>query len=69
MGVGEMTRFGFEKEDFARLASLMADCILRGRDVTGDVEKLRSEHLEMRYCFRDEEINAALEKFLGVIGL
>ena len=69
MGVGEMTRFGFEKEDFARLASLMADCILRGRDVTGDVEKLRGEHLEMRYCFRDEEINAALEKFLGVIGL
>ena len=62
MGVGEMTRFGFEAADFDRLAGLMADCILRGKDVKEDVKKLRSEHLEMRYCFDDAEIDEALEQ-------
>ena len=62
MGVSEMTRFGFEAADFDRLAGLMADCILRGKDVKEDVEKLRSEHLEMRYCFDDAEIDEALEQ-------
>ena len=40
----------------------MADCILRGKDVKEDVKKLRSEHLEMRYCFDDAEIDEALEQ-------
>ena len=26
-----------------------------------DVKKLRSQHLEMRYCFSDAEIDEALE--------
>lgn len=69
MGVSEMTRFGFTKDDFAKLASIMADCILRNKDVTEDVEKLRSEHLTMKYCFNDDEFTSALENFLGVIGL
>ena len=69
MGVSEMTRFGFGKEDFARLAALMADCILKGREVREDVEKLRSEHTEMRYCFNDAETEEALGGFLGTIGL
>ena len=62
MGVSEMTRFGFEAADFHRLAGLMADCILRGTDVKAEVQKLRSEHLEMRYCFDDAAIDAALER-------
>lgn len=62
MGVSEMTRFGFEAADFDRLAGLMADCILRGKDVKEDVKKLRSEHLEMRYCFDDAEIDETLEQ-------
>ena len=61
MGVSEMTRFGFEAADFDKLAQLMADCILRGKDVKEDVKKLRSQHLEMRYCFSDAEIDEALE--------
>lgn len=69
MGVSEMTRFGFGKEDFERLAELMADCILRGRDVSGDVEKLRSAHTEMRYCFSDAEMGEALDRFAAQIGL
>ena len=62
MGVSEMTRFGFEAADFHRLAGLMADCILRDTDVKAEVQKLRSEHLEMRYCFDDAAIDAALER-------
>ena len=61
MGVSEMTRFGFESKDFDRLAGLMADCILRGTEIKDEVRKLRSEHLEMRYCFNDAEIDEALE--------
>jgi aminomethyltransferase len=69
MGVSEMTRFGFGKEEFDRLAELMADCILRGKDISGDVEKLRAEHTEMRYCFNDDEYLTALESFAGSIGV
>ncbi len=61
MGVSEMTRFGFEAKDFDRLAGLMADCILRGTEIRDEVRKLRGEHLEMRYCFNDAEIDEALE--------
>ena len=69
MGVSEMTRFGFEKEDFAKLAELMADCILRSKDVSGDVEKLRAAHTQMRYCFDGPEFESAMEALLGQIGL
>lgn len=69
MGVSEMTRFGFGREDFARLAELMADCILRNRDVTAEVKKLRADYTKMLYCFDDEEMRDALEGFLGQIGL
>ena len=62
MGVSEMTRFGFEAKDFDKLAGLMADCILRGTDVKEEVQKLRGEHLEMRYCFDDAEIDQVLEE-------
>ena len=30
-------------------------------EVKEEVKKLRSEHLEMRYCFSDAEIDEALE--------
>ena len=69
MGVSEMTRFGFGKEEFAKLAELMADCILRNRDVSGDVERLRAGYTQMRYCFQDAEFTAALEELAGKIGM
>ena len=65
MGVSEMTRFGFGKEDFAKLAALMADCILRGREIGGDVARLRAGHLEMGYCFNDAQFEDALEKLIA----
>ena len=69
MGVSEMTRFGFEEKDFDHLASLMADCILRGREIKGDVERLRAGHTEMRYCFDDAAINDALEQLAGKLDI
>ena len=69
IGVNEMTRFGFGKEEFTQLAQLMADCILRNKDVSEDVEKLRAAHTKMQYCFDDAEFEEALGGFLGQIGL
>jgi aminomethyltransferase len=69
MGVSEMTRFGFEEKDFDQLASLMADCILRGREIKADVERLRASHTEMRYCFDDAAINDALEQLAGKLDI
>ncbi len=69
MGVSEMTRFGFGKEEFAKVAELMADCILRNRDITEEVEKLRANYTEMKYCFSGEEFNDALEALIGNIGV
>lgn len=68
MGVSEMTRFGFGPAEFDELASLMADCILRGKDISEDVIRLRSRFTEMHYCFNDAEFNAALDRFAGEIG-
>ena len=69
MGVSEMTRFGFTKDDFARLAAIMADCILRKQDVTEEVRRLRAAHTEMLYCFKDEEFNETLGGLMGVLGV
>ena len=65
MGVSEMTRFGFGPAEFDELASLMADCILRGKDISEDVVRLRSRFTKMHYCFNDAEFNAALDRFAG----
>ena len=69
MGVSEMTRFGFGKDAFAKLAGLIADCVLNNRKVVDEVEKLRSQYTEMHYCFSDAEMEEALNGFAGIIGL
>ena len=63
MGVNEMTRFGFGKEDFAKLAHLIADCVLHHANVKEGVKKLRAEHLEMKYCFSDKDTEELLNAF------
>ncbi len=68
MGVSEMTRFGFGAAEFAALAKLMADCILRGRAVGDEVASLRSKYTEQRYCFTDAEFTKALDQFEKRIG-
>ncbi|MBR2834195.1 MAG: glycine cleavage system aminomethyltransferase GcvT [Coriobacteriales bacterium] len=69
MGVSEMTRFGFGKAEFERLAELMAACILENKNVAAEVSELRSGYTQMHYCFEGAEFDAALKKLLQTIGL
>lgn len=69
MGVSEMTRFGFGPAEFDRLAGIMADCILRCKDVTQEVEAFRSQYTQMHYCFDQQQMLEALEGFSEKIGL
>lgn len=62
LGVSEMTRFGFGKKEFEQLAEAMADVILRNKNVTEDIKKMRSDFTSMKYCFTDEEIVISLNK-------
>jgi glycine hydroxymethyltransferase len=48
VGVPEMTRFGMKEPDMQRLASLMVAAI-QGKDVKADVNRLRSEFLQMQF--------------------
>ena len=45
----------------------MADCILRNKDIKAEVAALRSEHLDMQYCFTDAEFEKALGKLSTLI--
>jgi len=67
IGVAEMTRFGFGDKEFAETAGLMADVILRNKDVKEDVSKLRSNFTNLNYCFDDEAIAAQLEKLKSTL--
>ena len=68
MGVSEMTRFGFGEAEFKALAKLIADCVLRGRDVGEDVVMLRSGYTKQKYCFDDAQFARALASFESRIG-
>ena len=54
---------------FEELSGLMADCILRGKEVGDEVAKLRGKYQEMRYCFSDSEVEAALENLAKTTGV
>ncbi len=69
MGVNEMTRFGFGPKEFDQLAQIMADCILRGREVKEDIEALRAGYTEMRYCFTEDQVAAALNELAQKSGI
>jgi aminomethyltransferase len=67
LGVAEMTRFGFDKEAFAKTAELMADLILEGREISEEVKKLRSGYTVMQYCFVEDELVRELDALAGSI--
>jgi aminomethyltransferase len=56
-GVQEMTRFGMSAGDFQQLAQLMADVILKGKNVKAEVRALRQRFLDMKYCFAGDEFD------------
>ncbi len=55
MGVQEMTRFGMKEKDFEPLARLIADVIIRNRNVKEEVKKFRENFLQMQYCLSAQE--------------
>jgi aminomethyltransferase len=61
LGVSEMTRFGMKEEDFRTLARLMADRILREKDVMEEVKALRRRFRQLRYCFKEDEYEGLLQ--------
>jgi aminomethyltransferase len=68
MGVSEMTRFGFGKEEFKRLAHLIAECV-KGADVKDEVIRFRSGYTEMKYCFNDKDVDDAMQAFCKATGI
>jgi aminomethyltransferase len=66
-GVQEMTRFGMKEKDFAELAGLMADAILRNRPVKEEITRFRSRFLRMQYCLPEEQARPLIQELLGVV--
>jgi glycine/serine hydroxymethyltransferase len=54
-GVQEMTRFGMKAEDFGHLAELVADVVVRNKNVKDEVASYRGKFPEMKYCLPPEE--------------
>jgi aminomethyltransferase len=67
MGVQEMTRFGMQPADFAELAQIMADCILKGNSAREAVTRLRRRFLEMQFCFTGSEASGLIEQLHALI--
>ncbi|MBQ6196144.1 MAG: glycine cleavage system aminomethyltransferase GcvT [Lachnospiraceae bacterium] len=67
MGVSEMTRFGFGPAEFDKVADLIADCVLNGKDVAADAATFRDGYTAMHYCFSDEELGEGLARLAGML--
>jgi aminomethyltransferase len=66
-GVQEMTRFGMGADDFQQLAQLMADVILKGKDVKEDVRAFRRRFLEMQYCFAGDQFEDLVQQLHSLV--
>jgi glycine/serine hydroxymethyltransferase len=55
MGAQEMTRYGMKEKDFERLAGLIADVILKNKDVAREVGEFRGRFSKMQYCLTYDE--------------
>lgn len=62
MGVAEMTRFGMGPNEFQQVAQLMADVILKDKDVRQPVIQLRQQFTQMRYCFDETSLMDQMAK-------
>ncbi len=67
MGVQEMTRFGMEAKDFEVLAGYIAEVVIKNRKVGEEVEALRRNYLEMKYCLSAGQAAPAAAKILKSI--
>jgi glycine cleavage system T protein len=62
LGVAEMTRYGMEPHDFQDLAQLMADVVLHSKDVKDQVMDLRKNHLDLKFCFSQSDMEELMEE-------
>ena len=51
IGVQEMTRVGMKEDEMERIAALMKECLVDGKEVRGEVNKFRQEYTEVKYSF------------------
>lgn len=54
IGVQEMTRFGMKEEEMGRIASLIRECIVNGRQVREEANRLRYDYQNVLYSFDDK---------------
>lgn len=69
MGVSEMVRFGFGKDEFKKLAGMIADCVLHKKNVKDDVIKMRKDYTQMKFCFSDSDVENALNELTKSLGI
>ena len=55
IGVQEMTRFGMKEPEMERIADLMRECVVEGKRVGDEVNKLRDRFQRVCYSFDDPE--------------
>lgn len=67
LGVAEMTRFGMREDDFAELAGLVADVVLRDAAVAGAVRDLRVRFRDLRFCFGPDELGDGLSELAAAV--
>jgi glycine/serine hydroxymethyltransferase len=64
MGVQEMTRFGMQEKDLEVLSGLIADVLMRNKNVKEDVKEFRKNFLEMKFCLPPKEAVPLASKIL-----
>jgi len=69
MGVQEMTRFGMIEKEFDMLSDLIADVIIRDKNVKEETEKRRQDFLEMKFCLPKEEAIPLASRILSIFGV
>ncbi len=67
MGVAEMTRFGMDESAFQELAGLIRDVLKNHSGVRDRVKELRSEYIDLLYCFRKDELDSLVEKLHDLV--
>ena len=64
MGVQEMTRFGMKEKDFEALSGLIADVVMKNKNVREEVKKFRRDFLEMKFCLPPKKAIPLASKIL-----
>ncbi len=67
MGVQEMTRFGMKEKDFDVLSGLIADVVMRNKNVKEDVKEFRKNFLEMKFCLPPKDAVPLASKILNSV--